>query len=149
MTTVVFDGKVLAADRQLTVGDTRWGARSKIRQLPGGGYFAGSGESELLEEVFCWIKSGMPAGSKPELKEDDGFLALIVREGCVQFLGSRMTPTEVDAPIAIGSGRDFALAAMKCGFSAAKAVEIAAELDTGTGGGVDYVRIKGAKHGSK
>jgi ATP-dependent protease HslVU (ClpYQ) peptidase subunit len=91
--------------------------------------------------VFQWRKAGSPASSKPELKDDDGFHALIVRRDAVLFLGGRMVPIAMNAPIAIGSGRDFALAAMKCGKGAVKAVEIAAELDTATGGGVDWVKV--------
>jgi ATP-dependent protease HslVU (ClpYQ) peptidase subunit len=42
---------------------------------------------------------------------------------------------------AIGTGRDYALAAMHCGSTAAEAVAIAALFDPGTGGGVDTVTL--------
>jgi hypothetical protein len=45
----------------------------------------------------------------------------------------------VRPPCAIGSGMDFALAAMACGKTAAEAVEIAARFDPNTGGRVDVI----------
>lgn len=44
---------------------------------------------------------------------------------------------------AVGSGRDFALAAMACGRSAHEAVDIAMAFDNGTGGKVYWERVYG------
>lgn len=50
-----------------------------------------------------------------------------------------------DQPLAIGSGWQFAAAAMDFGKTAKQAIEYAATRDNGTGGGVDYVRIRKTK----
>lgn len=42
---------------------------------------------------------------------------------------------------ALGSGAKFALGAMACGASAATAIEIAAQFDAYTGGGVDVIEV--------
>lgn len=57
------------------------------------------------------------------------------------------SPVEMprDKPLAIGSGWQFALAAMDFGKTAKQAIEYAATRDNGTGGGVDYVRIRKTK----
>lgn len=48
-------------------------------------------------------------------------------------------------PYAIGSGANFALGAMLSGKSAIEAIKITAELSPFSGGGVDYVVVKGNK----
>ncbi len=66
--------------------------------------------------------------------------------GRVLFYGDsspvEMNPTQ---PLAIGSGWQFAIAAMDFGKSAKQAIEYAMTRDNGTGGGVDCVRIRTAK----
>ena len=47
----------------------------------------------------------------------------------------------LDNPAAIGSGADFAMAAMTLGHSAEQAVELAAKLDSCTGGRIRYWRL--------
>jgi hypothetical protein len=46
---------------------------------------------------------------------------------------------------AIGSGCDFALAAMRCGKSALESVQIAAEFDVGTGGAINGLNVRAYK----
>ncbi|WP_210772140.1 hypothetical protein [Rhodanobacter lindaniclasticus] len=53
-----------------------------------------------------------------------------------------MSPAQ---PLAIGSGWQFAIAAMDFGKTAKQAIEYAMTRDNGTGGGVDFVRIRTAK----
>ena len=47
-----------------------------------------------------------------------------------------------DEQFAIGSGRDFALAAMYLGKTAAQAVEVACVFDSGCGNGVDAMALE-------
>lgn len=46
-----------------------------------------------------------------------------------------------DPFVAVGSGRDYAMAVMALGHDATRAVEIAARFDPGTGNGVDGMRL--------
>lgn len=51
--------------------------------------------------------------------------------------------TRINHPYwAIGSGADYALAAMHCGRTAAQAVRLASKLDINSGIGVDCVRFR-------
>lgn len=53
----------------------------------------------------------------------------------------------VERPFAIGSGRDFALAAMDMGATAKEAVEMAAKRDVYTGGTIRTVIIDSGEAG--
>lgn len=72
---------------------------------------------------------------------------IVVKSGDVYFMsGSTFAHKMGKTKWAIGSGADYALGAMYAGKSAKEAVEIASQLDTGTGLGVDVVTFdKGKK----
>ena len=49
-------------------------------------------------------------------------------------------PFKIESPfIALGTGREYAMAAMHLGKTAAEAIEVAAHFDSGTGNGVDVL----------
>lgn len=97
------------------------------------------GYAWLLDEaVPAWMKA-----VKKELDNlpDDGYGTpegggVIALGGKIYDLGFDFSIMPVESFTAIGSGRDFALAAMHLGKSARQAVEIATELDLFTGGNV-------------
>ena len=53
-----------------------------------------------------------------------------------------------DGFVAVGSGRDYAMATMALGHTARRAVEIACRFDPGTGNGIDELRYAVEAEGS-
>lgn len=147
MTTIVWDTKTFAADRQTTFGGTPV-AGNKITKTKYKGqeaFIGTAGEVEVCTAVEDWIKAGCKGS--PKLPEEPQFSAMIVvKSGEVYFMsGSTFAHSMGKTKWAIGSGADYALGAMYAGRSAKEAVEIASQLDTGTGLGVDVVTFKATK----
>lgn len=140
MTTLAYDGKTLAADRQITKGGARWSRTKKIHQLADGRWFAGAGSLDQCIAVRNWLDSGADPDEAPNADE---FEALIVDpDGRVFCIGDGLQISEVEAPVAMGSGEQFAMMAMRCGANAREAVERTSEFDTNTCAVVDAVEVK-------
>lgn len=143
MTTIAWDGVSLAADSLHAVGNWAYSGDDKIYQLRRSDedcLFAGAGTSDLVEQVFFWL-SGV-VSERPIVGDKDDFRGLLITPTGAYGLEERLTPFSVPAPYAIGSGRDFALAAMALGKTAKEAVELACKLDLYTGGTVIEARLK-------
>ena len=142
MTTIAWDGRTLAADRQATVGNAVFMVNKLHRH--DGWLLAYCGDSDAGEEVLAWFKAGAKPEDFPERQRHDDRFAPLVAIRAGEILRYERTPHPIRYPpqkFAMGSGRDFALAAMHCGKSAAEAVEVAAMFDPGTGFGVDAMEL--------
>lgn len=145
MTVLAWDGITLAADKRAVMdGLTR--TTTKIFRINGClvGY---SGESAFGEAMLDWFRRGEKPDDFPDSQRDMNTWAglLVIREdGKIQRYEQAPYPiTFEDSQIAVGSGRDYALAAMYCGRNAHDAVLIACEFDNGCGNGVDTLRLDG------
>lgn len=140
MTTIAWDGRTLASDRQST-----WGSRidcgmRKIARNAKGDLCGASGCAVTMATFLRWFEDGEPADARPSMKHgDDETFALIVRAGgALEFHSARGWAPILDAPFyAFGSGAQCARGALAAGKKAAEAIEIASRFDTETGGGVD------------
>lgn len=74
------------------------------------------------------------------MDELDNFNALVITPNgeVLMYEGSRFS-MPIQAPCAIGSGSEYALAAMACGKTAEEAVEIAIKFDICSGGEIDSI----------
>ena len=149
MTTVAFDGRTMAAD---TLATDAWGMKETVRDkiLRGPDFLAGSaGQNGAIKRWWAQV-SGMS-------------LAEVLAYGYPDFDADRNDPAIMLADAAgniwrhvtggffqvsrgfhaCGSGRDYALAAMSMGKSAAEAVAIAMEFDHGTGGAIVTEMLQG------
>lgn len=147
MTTVVYDGKTLAADRQVTYGRTKQ-LGTKVYRLKD--VVVGiCGDASKAIEVVDWLSRGSPKRGVPD---DVGGMSLIMVSletgECWTMTGS-LSRFPCHPPVSIGSGCMAALAALHCGATAVQAVEAASNVDIYTGGGVDYVDIKPSKNKRK
>jgi 20S proteasome alpha/beta subunit len=140
MTTIAWDGKTLAADSRATSSGMPYKA-IKIFRLDDGAIFAGSGDYGQVCVVKDWVECSI-GKSRPVA---DDFAGLYVAANGEAY---RLESSLIMLPLheqfhAIGSGRDFAMAAMHCGRSAREAVEIAAIYDVFTGGDVMSFDVAG------
>ena len=146
MTTVAFDGTFMAAD---SLALDAWGLKEvsvKIHERPNM-LIGGAGESGAIHK---WLR-GLPNGTVEDVlsygyptydkDKDDPSLILFDRESrkLYRHVAGIFLPCSRTFH-AVGSGRDFALAAMACGKTATQAVEIAMAFDNGTGGEIHTVR---------
>lgn len=139
MTTIAWDGRTLCADRQLTASGVRY-ETTKAHRLPDGSLFASCGSLENNAAVRHYLCGG----EKPIIDKDEDFDGVLIKpDGSAWMLNKRLQPIPIESPyFSTGSGRDFALLAMRMGKSAREAVEIAAELDIWTGMGVTELRLE-------
>ena len=144
MTTIAWDGQTLAADKRACYGGNIQTV-TKIHRVHGC-LVAGSGELSFILAMVEWVRNGRDPSSFPahQRDKDDWQPVLVIEPGGVVLLYER-TPHPIRwerLPCAIGSGRDFALAAMHCGKTAREAVELACALDVFCGNGIDTMTLE-------
>ncbi len=143
MTVIAWDGKTLAADRRACVGGLI-NSLTKIHRI-GDLLVGGSGDQDFVNVMLEWIRTGrdpatFPASQKD--KDDWQHVLVVERDGTTSLYERTPHPIRFEQPhVAIGSGRDFARAAMHLGCTARAAVEVAIALDCGCGNGVDALDL--------
>jgi hypothetical protein len=137
MTTIAWDGTLLAADR---LGDSGGFAFevSKIFELGDGRILGIAGDYAVGSQIADYLAG---VGERPDF-EPGMFEGILIEDGEAYLMQSRLVPIPVKAPHAIGSGRDYAIAAMRMGGSAIYAVEVASEYDPESGFGVEAYEIE-------
>lgn len=146
MTCIAWDGKTLAADR-LAVNGSLKGTITKIAKTECGNFLYGySANADIAAELIEWWLGGADPKEFPPLqrnKDDWSGLLIICRDGAI--LKFERTPIPITFPpqqMAIGCGRDFAMAAMYLGKNAKEAVEVACALDAFCGNGIDVLTFE-------
>ncbi len=144
MTTIAWDGRTLATDRQADTGHGK-ACVTKSRRTDKGELLAYSGAAAFGEQMVDWyVRGADPDRFPPSQRDDDDWCRLVVVTTDGKLMAYERTPYPVrfgDRRIAFGSGGDFARAAMHCGCDARQAVEVAACFDPHTGGGVDVLTL--------
>lgn len=143
MTVIAYDGRTLAADKQSTcVGYAS--TATKIFRVPDG-RVAFAGNAVNARELLEWFYEGRDIARFPAVRTDDCADAMFIKDtGEVYcYSGKSPFPEKHEQPfIAMGSGRDYALAAMHLGHDARKAVEVACALDVYCGMGIDTLTLE-------
>ena len=143
MTVIAWDGKTIAADKQSNYGNTKRIATKLFRANDCIIGFAGN--VAIGQEVVDWFtRDGMPKDFPPQARDKEDFVSLLIayKTGCVSEITRSPFPDSLTGKVAIGSGRDFALAAMHLGKSAVEAVEVAALFDVNCGMGYDAYTLE-------
>lgn len=138
MTTIVYRAGILAADSRAYSGDkTPIGTKAKIHSLEDGTIYGVSTNNVGGDRIIGdWVKGGCKEPG--DVKPDSFSMLLIDPLGQVFFANDNMS---LSGPLtgeyfAIGTGREYALAAMFLGASAEDAVNVAKEFDVWSGGPV-------------
>ncbi len=144
MTVIAWDGTTLAADKRACHGSTIY-TTDKIYRV--GGCLVGyTGTAAFGEQILAWFRGGeipseFPAAQRD--KDDWAGLLVIRANGVVQKYERTPHPhTFTDTHVSVGSGCDYAKAAMHLGCTAAQAVEVAIALDMTCGNGVDTLTLE-------
>lgn len=130
----------MASDKRANLSGVRMTV-TKIRRGEAGNLVGVAGTAALTEDIFHWLCEG---GERPEgqgEKSDWCAILEITPEGVI-YRHERLGRIRVeDAQYAVGSGADFARAAMAMGATAAEAIKLASKFDTATGDGVDVLHL--------
>lgn len=142
MSVIAWDGRELAADRQATRGGNLIRSVQKIHQV-NGLLVAYAGTAGIGEELLAWFQCGADPDLFPgHLRGDgnDSSLAVFYPDGSIAEYDRSASPVRFEKQLFVmGCGRDFAIAAMHCGKTAAEAVEVAIHFDAWCGQGVDVM----------
>ena len=136
MTTIAWDGRTLAADKQSTWGGTPTRTRKIFRAKHPDGRVMIYGCAGLTQECQAYTRWIDGEIEKPDFT--DISILSIDQKGRIWYANQSMLWARIITKRwAIGSGCDYALGAMAAGKSAADAIRIASKLDVNTGLGVD------------
>lgn len=153
MTTVAFDGKILAADRVATFGNLRLHGVDKVRRGVVAGMPGEYAVGVVGDSFFCsaLLDAVLGDGEFPDMA-DFGYppeaagrpTAIIAKVGTSQcwLINSTGHWTQVKAPVALGAGAEFALGALAAGAGARRAVILAAKHTDCSGGGVSFQVVR-------
>ena len=144
MTTIAFDGGIIAADSRAVSGGLISNDRVEKIIVKGEVVFAIAGTFCMFRPLINWFVAGGDIATVPTGgSEDNDCTSFIAYSGgrCLQYNPKLPYPDIIHPPFAWGTGREVALGAMLAGKSAVEAVKIAATLDPGTGGAIRFVNL--------
>ena len=102
----------------------------------------GCGDEGDVIAVVEWVRKGRPDAERPKC-EPDSFTGILIEASGRYRLDSKLYPLKLMEPFhAVGSGRDFAMAAMHLGRSAKEAVGLACYYDVYTSGTITEVSLE-------
>lgn len=140
MTVICWKDGILAADKRSTEGSMAR-TTTKIHRAPNGELLGATGNTSVCRELREWWIAGADATKWPTAGREASLL-VIRPDGKALFVWDGPVPVEIeDSFIAIGSGSDFATAAMHLGKSAREAAEIACLFSTCCGNGIDELAL--------
>jgi len=143
MTVIAWDGRTLAADKRSDYG----GCINVVTKIfrAGDCLVGGAGELSFILAVVEWVRNGRDAAQFPAHQRDkDDWQPVLVVEPSGQAVVYERTPYPIRWEQrfgAIGSGKQFALAAMHLGRTAAEAVAVASHFCPGCGNGCDTLEL--------
>lgn len=144
MTVIAWDGETLAGDKRTNFGGLH-ATTTKVQRLPDGGIVGCAGNTAQIWEMVHWLAQGADPEKLPAIQRDaKECVTMLVVSRCGDLWQYENSPYPIrieNKQWAIGSGRDFAIAAMRLGQTAAQAVALACELDMGCGNGVDALSL--------
>jgi hypothetical protein len=134
MTTIAWDGKILAGDTCIT-GCSFNRIGTKLFQIGDSKYFGACGEREECLAAVEWLAGRM----KEEPKISDSFAGILVENGKAYRVESLLIKDEIkEKHHAVGSGAQGAIVLMYMGFDAIQAIQTVSMFDTYTNSLVDH-----------
>lgn len=139
MTVIAWDGQTLAADKRSCYGGMICTVTKIFRA--GDMLVGGSGDFSLVLEMVEWVKRGRHVSDFPAAQSSkDDWQSILVIEPDGKALIYERSPYPIHYEqecMVIGSGREYARAALYMGATAAEAVAVASALDVNCGNGID------------
>lgn len=151
MTTIAFDGEFMVAD---TLATDSWGMKEVVRDKIWANAYMLVGAAGKYGEIHRWREGHLKEETTVahllvvgyptyHAESDDPAIIVVSRRTGVIYRHVAGVFARVSRPFhAVGSGRDYALAAMRLGHDALEAVRVAAEFDVHTGGPLLKIPVK-------
>lgn len=143
MTVIAWDGKTLAADKRAGTDQPR--TVTKIRRATNGALLGCTGTACGDMELMAWYEAGADPEKFPPTQRNNAtssYMIEITPDRKIHMYQDCPFPaTFEDGTHAIGSGRDFAMAAMHLGKTARESVEVAIALTATCGNGIDTLEF--------
>jgi ATP-dependent protease HslVU (ClpYQ) peptidase subunit len=142
MTTLATDGTTIAADGQVTCGDTIEDTNAKnVFRLKDGRAFGFAGCLASGFQFQWWPDNGMNLDELPTLSED--FSAVVIDGSKTVLVFDHLLRTmKMPAPYTTGSGMQYAITAMDLGATPKEAVKAACKRDVWSSGTIRSVTVK-------
>lgn len=147
MTVLAWDGKSLAADKQMTRSGERC-KYTKLHRLTNGEVAAYTGSVQDCLGLLNWYVAGAKTNEWNDFRVDteaSAELIVLSEDGLYMFSNGPYAVKVEDPFAAFGSGKEYALGALTMGATAEQAVEIASQHDTHCGLGVDVMQFERPK----
>ena len=144
MTVIVWDGHTLAADKRTVNSGYKGGIVTKVYRWDGG-LCAFAGDLDVGVQMVHWLRDGAKSADFPKQQAEKAASAFMViyADGRVAKYETMPVPLFFESPVsAMGSGRDYAYAALHLGCDARRAVEVACALDASCGNGIDTLTLQ-------
>jgi ATP-dependent protease HslVU (ClpYQ) peptidase subunit len=143
MTVIAWDGHTLAADKRAGTDMPR--TVTKIYLARNGSLVGFTGFAHGDMEMLAWFNNGAKPDDFPQIHRDEAkssHMLEITPEGQIRTYANGPYPATLEDKFhAMGSGRDFAMAAMHLGQTAEQAVAVAIALSAGCGNGIDTLTL--------
>jgi hypothetical protein len=136
ITTIAFADGVLAADSYAS-DDSTVVQVVKCARLPGGDVAGGAGDLGEVAQALEWLVKG-GKGDAPDIP---GSCLVFTVKGVPHMASTKWPGVRCKGAVAIGSGAQGALVAMRLGKGAADAVRAVAGVDPNTGGEIDVLPV--------
>lgn len=141
MTCIAWDGKTLAADKAAS-NSGHSTTVTKIYRV-GSGIVALAGDEAALMAGLAWLRGVRNPAEYPDVMNTTDSVMWEILPGDFKRYTTGPFPARVESErLALGSGRDYALAAMHLGCDARRAVEVACALDNFCGNGIDTLTLE-------
>ncbi|MDR0275927.1 MAG: hypothetical protein LBI48_11440 [Burkholderiaceae bacterium] len=142
MTIIAYDGKTVAADKREV--DSFGLVRTVTKIFHHDGLVAAiTGEHSAGIEMYQWWRAGAKPKDFPSSARDDKATLIVIGSGSILiYTTGPHSVRQEEKQAAFGSGRDFGLAAMAFGKTAAEAVEFACRFQADCGNGIDVLEPK-------
>lgn len=128
----------MISDLQCTKGTTKSKTIPKICRV-GDALIGMAGNLEDILAARQWFENGRQ-GDFPKSEALNGIL--LNKDGIWEFFGNGIPYKYPGKFLAVGSGGDFAMAAMDAGADIKKAMKIAMKYDAGSGFGTTYMELE-------
>lgn len=144
MAIICWDGMTLAADKMTSFGGQH-GTTTKLHRI-NDMLIGGCGTTALIHQMVSWFRNGCNTDDFPAQQRDAKECASILMvngDGIIYQYENTPYPIPLENKFwAIGSGRDFAMAAMYLGKTAEEAVRITSILCSDCGNGMDTMVLE-------
>lgn len=136
MTTIAFDGKTMACDTRVTCGNTFYNTDTKIYENDAYviGVAGDAGAGTMLIQVSNILTMRTYEYNFQAIVYEKNTQRIFYVSFDKSWESNSSVVLIVDSYFAVGSGADFARAAMECEYSAQGAVAVASKFDVNTGG---------------